>query len=145
MLVEGRKRASSHSRRESTFADLRRGSVRGVGGLRKGEFGYRLTLGAGRVLGRALGSCSVGNPRRGLAARLLGCQSAELAVCLQTSDKGNIHTYDVKQVKGGTFHKEITSASFTGKKTLTITLTKGKWEFCCAVHPTQMFGFFTVN
>jgi hypothetical protein len=64
------------------------------------------------------------------------------------TDKGNIHTYDLKQLKGGKFHKEITSltsASFTGKKTVTIKLTKGKWEYYCATHPTQMFGFFTVN
>jgi hypothetical protein len=69
---------------ESAFATARRGSVRG--GRRPAQgFGYRLTLGAGRVLGRALGSCSVGNPRRGFAARLLGCHSAELAVCLRNS------------------------------------------------------------
>jgi hypothetical protein len=61
------------------------------------------------------------------------------------ADKGNIHTYDLKQVKGGKFHKEITGASFTGKKTVTIKLAKGKWEYYCATHPTQMFGFFTVN
>jgi plastocyanin len=61
------------------------------------------------------------------------------------ADKGDIHTYDLKQVKGGKFHKEITGVSFTGKKTVTITLAKGKWEYYCAVHPTEMFGFFTVT
>jgi plastocyanin len=61
------------------------------------------------------------------------------------TDKGNIHTFDLAQKSGGKFHKELTSDSFTGKKTFTIKLSKGKWEYFCAVHPTEMFGFFTVN
>ena len=61
------------------------------------------------------------------------------------SDKADIHTFDLKQKSGGKFHKEITSDTFTGKKTVTIKLSKGKWHFYCAVHPTEMFGNFTVN
>ncbi len=61
------------------------------------------------------------------------------------TDKADIHTFDVKQTSGGKFHKEITSAGFTGKKTVTIKLSKGKWRFYCNVHPTEMFGNFTVN
>ncbi|HST24619.1 MAG TPA: hypothetical protein VLJ76_01380 [Gaiellaceae bacterium] len=61
------------------------------------------------------------------------------------SDKGDIHTYDLKQKTGGKFHKELTTDTFTGKKTVTIKLSKGKWEYYCAVHPTEMFGFFTVT
>jgi hypothetical protein len=61
------------------------------------------------------------------------------------TDKGDIHTFDLKQKSGGKFHKEITGDTFTGKKTVTIKLSKGKWQYYCAVHPTQMFGNFTVN
>jgi hypothetical protein len=61
------------------------------------------------------------------------------------TDKADIHTFDLAQKSGGKFHKEITSAAFKGKKTVTIKLSKGKWQFYCAVHPTQMFGNFTVN
>jgi hypothetical protein len=61
------------------------------------------------------------------------------------TDKADIHTFDLVQKSGGKFHKEITSDTFTGKKTVTIKLKKGKWQFYCAVHPTEMFGNFTVN
>jgi hypothetical protein len=61
------------------------------------------------------------------------------------TDKADIHTFDLKQTSGGKFHKELTGAGFTGKKTVTIKLSKGKWQFYCAVHPTEMFGNFTVN
>jgi hypothetical protein len=61
------------------------------------------------------------------------------------ADKADIHTFDLVQKSGGKFHKEITSDTFTGKKTVTIKLKKGKWQFYCAVHPTEMFGNFTVN
>lgn len=63
----------------------------------------------------------------------------------QITDKGDIHTFDLVQKTGGKFHKELTGDTFTGKKTVTITLKKGKWQYYCAVHPTQMFGNFTVN
>ena len=61
------------------------------------------------------------------------------------TDKADIHTFDLKQTSGGKFHKELTSAGFTGKKTVTITLSKGRWQFYCAVHSGTMFGNFTVN
>ena len=61
------------------------------------------------------------------------------------TDKADIHTFDLKQKSGGKFHKEITSDTFKGKKTVTIKLSKGKWQYYCAVHPDTMFGNFTVN
>ncbi len=61
------------------------------------------------------------------------------------TDKADIHTFDLVQKTGGKFHKEITSDTFKGKKTVTIKLSKGKWQFYCAVHPDSMFGNFTVN
>jgi hypothetical protein len=61
------------------------------------------------------------------------------------SDKGDIHDFNVAQMSGGKFHKELTGVSFTGSKTVTVKLTKGKWQYFCSVHPTEMFGNFTVN
>jgi plastocyanin len=34
---------------------------------------------------------------------------------------------------------------FTGTKTVTVTLKKGKWKYYCAPHETSMFGFFIVT
>ncbi len=61
------------------------------------------------------------------------------------SDKGNIHTFSLKQMTGGKFNKDLTGDTFTGSKTVKIKLTKGKWQYYCAVHPTEMFGNFTVK
>jgi hypothetical protein len=61
------------------------------------------------------------------------------------TDKADIHTFDVAQTKGGHFHKELTSAGFKGTKTVTVKLTKGSWQYYCAVHPTEMFGNFKVT
>ena len=61
------------------------------------------------------------------------------------SDKASIHTFVLEQEKGGKFEKEITGVSFTGKKTVTINLTKGKWKYYCKPHEPSMFGFFTVG
>jgi plastocyanin len=60
------------------------------------------------------------------------------------TDKADIHTFSLAQ-KGGKFHKDLTTDTFVGKKTVTVTLTKGKWQYYCAVHPTEMFGNFTVT
>lgn len=64
---------------------------------------------------------------------------------LKISDKGDIHTFSLKQMTGGKFNKDLTADSFTGTKTVKVKLTKGKWQYYCAVHPTEMFGNFTVK
>ena len=61
------------------------------------------------------------------------------------ADKADIHTFSLKQLSGGTFNKDLTGATFQGTKTVTVKLTKGKWQYYCAVHPTDMFGNFTVK
>jgi plastocyanin len=61
------------------------------------------------------------------------------------TDKADIHTFSLKQLSGGTFNKDLTSDTFVGKKTVKVKLTKGKWQYYCAVHPTEMFGNFTVK
>jgi len=61
------------------------------------------------------------------------------------TDKADIHTFSLKQKVGGKFNKDLTSEAFHGTKTVTVKLTKGKWQYYCAIHPTEMFGNFTVN
>ena len=60
-------------------------------------------------------------------------------------DQGDIHDFNLAQKSGGKFRKELTGVNFTGKKTVKVKLTKGKWQFFCSVHPTEMFGNFTVK
>jgi hypothetical protein len=60
------------------------------------------------------------------------------------SDKSPIHDFTLQKT-GGTVRKVLTATSFTGLKKVTVKLTKGKWKYFCSVHPTTMFGFFTVK
>jgi plastocyanin len=61
------------------------------------------------------------------------------------ADKASIHNFVLERVTGGKFEKQLTSVPFVGKKTVTVTLKKGKWKFYCAPHESMMFGFFTVT
>ena len=61
------------------------------------------------------------------------------------SDKASIHSFVIEQQTGGKFEKTLSSVSFVGKKTVTVTLKKGKWKFYCKPHESIMFGFFTVT
>ena len=62
------------------------------------------------------------------------------------TDKASIHNFTIEREKGGPkIEKVLTSTSFQGKKTVTVTLKKGSWKFYCSVHEPQMFGFFKVT
>jgi plastocyanin len=61
------------------------------------------------------------------------------------ADKATFHSFVLEQVSGGKFEKQLTSVSFVGTKTVTVTLKKGKWKYYCAPHESSMFGFFTVT
>jgi plastocyanin len=61
------------------------------------------------------------------------------------SDKASIHNFVVEQESGGKFEKDLTTVPFSGTKTVTVTLKKGKWKYYCKVHESQMFGFFSVK
>jgi plastocyanin len=61
------------------------------------------------------------------------------------TDKAPIHDFTLEQEKGGKFEKHLTGVSFTGKKTATVTLKRGKWKYYCSVHEAEIFGFFTVK
>jgi hypothetical protein len=57
------------------------------------------------------------------------------------ADKASIHNF---VVEGPGVERDITTVPFTGTKTVTIRLRKGKYKFYCRPHESSMFGFFTV-
>ena len=58
------------------------------------------------------------------------------------SDKSNIHNF---RLKGPGLNKQITGVSFQGKKTVTVTLKKGKYTYDCDPHFASMHRSFTVS
>ena len=61
------------------------------------------------------------------------------------TDKVSIHNFVIERESGGKFEKALTTIPFTGTKTVTVTLGKGKWKYYCKAHEPTMFGFFTVH
>jgi plastocyanin len=61
------------------------------------------------------------------------------------TDKSAIHNFTVERETGTKIEKHLTGTAFTGGKTTTVTLKRGKWKYYCSVHESQMFGFFTVK
>ena len=57
------------------------------------------------------------------------------------TDKSGIHNF---HLKGPGLSRAITAVGFTGTKTVTLTLKKGRYTFVCDVHPS-MVGHFTVT
>ena len=66
-------------------------------------------------------------------------------VMLVVADKASFHNFVLEQTKGGKLDREITGVAFTGSKTVTLMLTKGKYKFYCQPHEGSMFGTFTVS
>jgi len=58
------------------------------------------------------------------------------------TDKASIHNFTVNGP--GVKNKTITGTGFTGTKSVTLKLKKGKYEFYCTVHPT-IHGTFKVS
>ena len=61
------------------------------------------------------------------------------------TDKSSIHNFVLEKERGGKFEKRITTVAGRGTKTVTVTLTKGKWEVYCAPHSSSMKQDFTVT
>jgi plastocyanin len=61
------------------------------------------------------------------------------------ADKSSIHNFTIKQQTGGRFEKHLTGTAFTGSKSVTVTLKRGKWKYYCSVHESLMFGYFTAK
>jgi plastocyanin len=66
-------------------------------------------------------------------------------VTITVADKASFHNFVLEQQSGGKLTKQITTVPFTGTKTVTLTLTKGKYKFYCMPHESSMFGTFTVS
>jgi plastocyanin len=58
------------------------------------------------------------------------------------SDKSPIHDF---VLKGPGLKVTITKLAFTGTKTATVTLKKGKYEYYCTPHEAAMRGYVTVT
>ena len=61
---------------------------------------------------------------------------------LTVSDKASIHDF---HLMGPGVNKIVTSVPFTGTKTVTVKLKKGKYTYQCDPHSTAMRGTFTVK
>jgi plastocyanin len=61
---------------------------------------------------------------------------------IAVADKSSIHNFDLK---GPGVRKEITTVPFKGKKTVTLTLKKGKYTYVCDPHASSMRGSFRVR
>ena len=58
------------------------------------------------------------------------------------SDRASIHNF---VLEGPGVERDITTAPFTGTKTVTIKLRKGKYKYYCRPHESLMFGFVRVT
>ena len=61
---------------------------------------------------------------------------------ITVSDKSKIHNY---RLKGPGVNKQITSVSFVGTKTATVTLKRGRYTIVCDPHATNMKKTFNVR
>jgi plastocyanin len=61
---------------------------------------------------------------------------------LTVNDKASIHDF---HLMGPGVNKVVTTVPFSGTKTVTVTLKKGKYTYQCDPHSTAMRGTFTVK
>lgn len=61
---------------------------------------------------------------------------------IKVSDKSPIHNY---HLRGPGVNKQITSVTFKGTKSYTVTLKKGSYTYVCDPHAAAMKGTFTVK
>lgn len=61
---------------------------------------------------------------------------------ITVQDKSKIHDF---VVKGPGLNKQITGVPFVGRKTVTVSLKKGRYTYVCAPHTASMKGSFTVR
>jgi plastocyanin len=60
------------------------------------------------------------------------------------SDRSRIHNFKLEK-SGGSFERRVTTVGFTGSRTVTVRLTRGRWEYYCEPHESSMEGHFTVR
>ena len=93
-----------------------------------------------RLVGTVGPGFTISLKKNGKAVKTLKAGTYTLVV----SDKSSIHDFQVEE-KGRGLDRAITTVPFTGTKTVTLTLKRGKLKFYCAPHESSMFGFVTVT
>jgi plastocyanin len=58
------------------------------------------------------------------------------------SDRASIHNF---VIEGPGVERDVTTVPFTGTKTVTLRLRKGKYKYYCRPHESSMFGFVRVT
>jgi plastocyanin len=64
---------------------------------------------------------------------------------LRVNDRAAIHNFTLERETKPKIEKHVTSTSFTGTKSIRVTLRKGEWKFYCSVHEATMNGTFMVR
>jgi plastocyanin len=60
------------------------------------------------------------------------------------SDRSSFHNFKLEK-SGGAFERVATSVAFQGSRTITVRLTRGRWEYYCEPHESSMQGQFVVG
>jgi len=60
------------------------------------------------------------------------------------SDRSAIHNFKLEK-SGGGFERVATTVGFQGTRTITVRLTRGRWEYYCAPHESSMKGHLAVG
>ena len=63
---------------------------------------------------------------------------------ITVSDRSSFHNFKLEK-SGGAFERRVTTVGFTGSRTVTVRLTRGRWEYYCEPHESSMEGHFTVG
>lgn len=103
-------------------------------------FGSHAAATAGTLRGTVGPGFSISLTQNGQRVRSLPAGTYTLVV----ADRASIHNFVLEKAHGA-FEKAVTSVAFTGTKTITIKLAKGKWEVYCAPHESTMHQDFTVT
>ena len=61
------------------------------------------------------------------------------------SDRSSSHNFELEKEPGGKPSRTLTSIGFKGIRSVTVSLTNGRWKFYCEPHRTMMRGFFNVG
>ena len=60
-------------------------------------------------------------------------------------DRSRAHDFSLEKTRGGSFEKHLTTVGFLGTRTVTVRLTRGRWEYFCSPHEAQMHHEFAVR
>jgi plastocyanin len=64
---------------------------------------------------------------------------------VSVSDRSSMHNFTLERETKPQIEKHVTGTSFTGTRTITVTLKRGEWKFYCSIHEATMHGSFRVR